>query len=530
MYPGSLTSRLHTLDRLLPRVVTPPALAGRYAADPCGYAAEVLHVNWWPVQQQIARLLCQPPYKVLVKASHGVGKTFLAAGIINWFYDTYHPSATITTAPTAMHVRDVLWREVRLQRGARAGFSGPSAPELKTAVDHYAKGFTSSKGEAFQGRHQKHMLFVFDEAVGVDAVYWEATRSMFQDGGNHHWLCIFNPTDTSSQAYQEEALGEGWHVVTMSALDHPNIRAALGGDLPPYPGAVSLAQVQEWLRDWCMPVPAGEQLPTDLEWPPQSGHCWRVGPLFEARVLGCWPSSTCGVWSDALFSSAESLLLRADPVVYPVEIGCDTARAGDDFTAMHVRCGPCSLHHERHNGWSTAQTLGRLKQLCREWSDWANRERGRTRPRVRPEDVLVKLDGDPLGAGIYDHAGGYAFALINAGGTARHPGHYPNMRSELWFNTVEQAGLGLVSLARLDLKTRRLLRRQAMTPVWKVHAAGGRVVERKEETKKRLGCSPDDLDALNLAYWPLAAFDRPRPVDDPRRTLGPKPRKKRSDR
>ena len=28
-----------------------------------------------------------------------------------------------------------------------------------------------------------------------------------------------------------------------------------------------------------------------------------------------------------------------------------------------------------------------------------------------------------------------------------------------------------------------------------------RVVEKKEETKKRLGRSPDDMDALNLAYY-----------------------------
>jgi hypothetical protein len=49
------------------------------------------------------------------------------------------------------------------------------------------------------------------------------------------------------------------------------------------------------------------------------------------------------------------------------EIGCDVARFGDDNTSLFVRRGPCGLHHETHNGWSTTQTAGRLKQLCGEW-------------------------------------------------------------------------------------------------------------------------------------------------------------------
>jgi hypothetical protein len=34
-------------------------------------------------------------------------------------------------------------------------------------------------------------------------------------------------------------------------------------------------------------------------------------------------------------------------------------------------------------------------------------------------------------------------------------------------------------------------------------SAGRRVVESKDETKKKIGCSPDDIDALNLAYSPV---------------------------
>ena len=51
-----------------------------------------------------------------------------------------------------------------------------------------------------------------------------------------------------------------------------------------------------------------------------------------------------------------------------------------------------------------------------------------------------------------------------------------------------------------------------------------RVVEKKEETKKRLGRSPDDMNALNLAYYEFG-FEAPYAVTVPvydERPLGPR--------
>ncbi|MFK5283148.1 hypothetical protein ACI3PL_26615, partial [Lacticaseibacillus paracasei] len=56
-------------------------------------------------------------------------------------------------------------------------------------------------------------------------------------------------------------------------------------------------------------------------------------------------------------------------------------------------------------------------------------------------------------------------------------------------------------LAKLDTATRQELKRQAMTPAYKLDSAGRRVVESKSDTKKKLGRSPDGMDALNLAYY-----------------------------
>src|SRR5207302_1651920 len=99
---------------------------------PAAYAREVMGLTPWHKQIEIAEKLRRPPYRVLVASSHSVGKTWTGAWLTNWWYDTRDPSAVITTAPTARDVCDLLWREIRLQRGARGGFKGTSAPHLES--------------------------------------------------------------------------------------------------------------------------------------------------------------------------------------------------------------------------------------------------------------------------------------------------------------------------------------------------------------------------------------------------------------
>jgi hypothetical protein len=70
---------------------------------------------------------------------------------------------------------------------------------------------------------------------------------------------------------------------------------------------------------------------------------------------------------------------------------------------------------------------------------------------------------------------------------------------------AELAGEGGIYLGRLDRKTRRRLKQQLMAPEWKLDLQGRRQVEAKDETKEKIGRSPDDADAMNLAYLPTPA-------------------------
>lgn len=463
----------------------------RYQHDPAAYAREVLGVDWYFRQVEIAVALRTPPYRVLVKACHNVGKTFLGGSLVNWFFDSFQPSVTLTTAPTARQVNDLLWKEVRVQRRGRGSFPGPKMPRLESAPNHFAHGFTAQDGESFQGHHAEHLFLLFDEAVGIAPVFWETGESMFA-GHGHAWLAIFNPTDVSSQAYVEELSG-GWHVISLTALEHPNIAAELAGLPPPYPSAIRLARLDTLIRKWCRPLDVGAPLATDIEWPPQSGAWWRPGPIAESRLLGRWPAgATNTVWSDGAFTNAAAVLLP-EPQDLPCEIGCDVARFGDDFTEIHVRRGPVSLHHEAVNGWGTDETAGRLKQLADQWGRHCGSE-GRS--------IAVKVDDDGVGGGVYDQRGDYAFIGVSGAEVAIESEGYPNRRSELWFSVAGRAERGELSLVRLHPPIIRELRRQALAPTWKLDNQGRRVVEPKADTKKRIKRSPDGLDALNLAYTP----------------------------
>jgi hypothetical protein len=466
-------------------------------SDPVEYARTVLKVQWWAKQVEIARALTQPPYRVLVKASHSVGKSHVAAGLVNWWYDRHDPGIVLTTAPTARQVRDVLWKEIRIQRRGRGGFPGPKIPRLESSPNHFAHGFTARDDAAFQGQHGPAVLIVLDEAVGVDASIWEAADSMTM-GVHYGIVALCNPTDASSEFYRREQSGL-WTVIHISCLDHPNIAAELAGHEPPYPSAIRLQWLRDRLAEWASPV-TGDPRPTDIEWPPGSGAYLRPGPLAEARLLGRWPSTGNGVWSDTLWSAAERSDLSPPPNAIP-EIGVDVARFGDDDTAIHVRWGPRSLHHEQHNGWSAAEICGRLRELCRQYATLATQHRPASATPIKPEQICCKIDQDGIGgAGIVDHAAGHNWIGISAASTSRHADDYPNVRSELWFSLAGRALGGSLDVSRLPDRPKQALRLEAMAPTYKLDAQGRRVVEPKADTKRRLGRSPDGMDAMNLAY------------------------------
>jgi hypothetical protein len=275
---------------------------------------------------------------------------------VNWWYDSFNPGAVFALGPRHDSLKDTVWAEVRLQRQRALvplpdHFIGPSAPEMRSSPDHWAKGLTAAKDASLTGRHLPRMLFVIEEACGVDPIFWRVVQTMFDPSLGHAQLCIFNPTDTTSQAYledQKETDGPGerrWHRFVLSALNHPNVLAELRGEEPPIRGAVSLKMIeQEWIPDWCEPIRPEDRLPTDVEWPPshvtgKPGNWYRPGPEFEARALGRWPSQGSGVWSDAIWEKCFQGGSPSYPLDTLPQIGCDCATGRGKISTASTPAG-----------------------------------------------------------------------------------------------------------------------------------------------------------------------------------------------
>jgi hypothetical protein len=468
----------------------------KYRGRPTDYCEQQLGVKLTPAQEQIARLLVEPPYKVLVRAGHNVGKSFIAACMVNWWFDSFDPGVCLTTAPTDRQVKDILWKEVRnLRTGVKSQvpkgvFPGPKACRMETTSGHFAHGFTARDGDRFQGQHSAAVFIVFDEAEGVAPIFWEAAEAML-GGGDFAFLGVYNPTAQSGPTADAERSGR-YHLITMSALDHPNIAAELQGNIPPYPSAIRLGRLREMLEQWSAPAAS----------PDVSGaiclgdRCYLPGPVARARLLGVRPTAGFNaVWPEWVFDQAVRRML---PEMGPLQIGCDVARFGDDFTAIHVRRGGVSLYHQSANGWSVADTSKRLQQVAFEHA---------ARVGVNPLRVPVAIDDVGVGGGVTDvlRADGWNAVGVNVARQAPDPEEYPNLRSALWFGLSEEAARGNVSFARLPQLVLADLRRELTAPTYTLDIRGRRQVESKDQTKERLKRSPDNADATLLAYTNVSA-------------------------
>lgn len=513
------------------------ALVERYAKyidDPVGFTKDVLQVELVPKQQEALRALIEPPYRALCPSGNTLGKSLMAACAVLWWFCTRSPCKIITTAPTKDEVELVLWSEIRtLAERAELNLDFmPRASKIWRASNDFAIGTTARSEEAFKGKHGPNQFFVFDEANAVDPEFWDAVETMFQPPG-HAWLCLFNPRNTSSRAFDEmNSTLRGrkgkheWHVVRMSAIDHPNIAAELKGEKAPIPDAVRIDWFERILYKNSQLVgcpvddPHKATLPTDILWPPidakdycertgQRPRWWRPGPKADVMLFGRFPrQGTNSVWSDGDWLAA--LREGLDPLplqLWIPEIGCDVAAQGDDNTAIHVRAGYSSLDHEEGNGWTGPQIMRKLKDIADYYAQWYNDENAKLplaqrMEKILPTDIPIKIDCDGIGTrdSEYMENEGYTVIRVGAGTKALDEKEFPNRRSELWFTTAEMARVDELDLSRLSAEVQDDCRRQFLSVTWSLDSRGRRVVMPKDEMRKLMGRSPDTADAINLSY------------------------------
>jgi phage terminase large subunit len=414
------------------------------------FVTDVLGASPEPWQCEALRLISEND-RLSIRAGHGVGKTTFIAWVVLWFMLTRFPFKIPITANSQDQLRDVVWPELRKWRDK---LPEPLKVEvevtaerlfLKAAPEAFAVARTASKDnpEALQGFHEDNLLFVIEEASGIEDIVFEVAQGALSTPGAKVVMCA-NPTRTSGYFYDtHHALRSRWKPMRVNSEDVPRARGHIEDIIAKYG---------------------------------KDSNAYRV------RVLGEFPDTE----DDAVIPLAlcEAAAAREiQTTSYRPVWGLDVARFGDDRTALCKRRGNTVLEPVKFwRGKDTMQVAGLVVQ---EWKD--------TDEDDRPSEILVDVIG--LGAGVVDRLLelGLPVRGVNVGEAAAVSDRYMRLRDELWFRARDW-------LAGNDVKLPpdEALIGELTGPKYRIESSGKIKVESKDDMKKRGLQSPDLADAFIL--------------------------------
>lgn len=437
----------------------------RSQRDPVWWIETVLGVELWSGQRNIARSV-RDHRQTAVRSCHGPGKTFIAAAISLWFLYVWPDSRVVTTATKWSQVKNLLWHEINGLHSRAPIAQGLGGTCLQTQLylpdGRYALGLSTRPGqeESFQGHHAPHILLLYDEASGIPEPVYEAGEGYMTTEGARK-LMIGNPTRAEGEfykAFHSERHQYACHHI--SAFDTP----AFTGE------AVSEQMLARLVSE---------------RWVEERRRRWEGTALWDVKVLGDFSKHADDtVISLGLVEEAQDRDIPPSPPDREAVVACDVARFGSDDTVISTLEGQKVEIREVYHGRDTMETAGRVKRIYDEL-------------RAGPGQARVVVDDTGVGGGVTDRLRelGVKVTAFNGAEEPLEPANYPNARSESWFRGAEV-------LERVSIPEDEQLAADLLAPRYKVDSQGRRVVEPKEETKKRLGRSPDHADSVLLLFAP----------------------------
>ncbi len=178
-------------------------------------------------------------------------------------------------------------------------------------------------------------------------------------------------------------------------------------------------------------------------------------------------------------------------------ICCDPAEFGNDKTVIMALEEGRVIDIEALRKKEPMETAGRIVRMRRKYNAG-----------------LIVIDSIGIGSGIRSRLGelGENVMGVNVGCKSDDPDNYRNLKAEIWMNAQEMFRENLVSLPDSD----ELIEDLASVK-YNVTSRGQVGIEKKEETIKRLGRSPDMGDAFVLGLYGLKGmpFDSVVEFDEP---------------
>lgn len=434
---------------------------------------------------------CNDPLFYATKAGHGVGKSADTAWIALWLMSTRPHFVGVVTANTKDQLTRKTWRELEVWR--RRCLTGHWFKYNATSMHHIAYKDTwridaipwsEHNSEAFAGMHNggRGQAMIFDEASGISDKIWEVAEGAMSDP-DAFWFVFGNPTKRSGRFYDcWNKFARRWTKFTVDA------RTAM---------AANKKRLAEMIEDWGL----------DSDY-------------VRVRVLGEFPLQDVATlipaeWLDRALLRTASGYERYRPIW-----GLDVARFGDDRSALAKR-------RQRHllepiifwQGLNLMQLCGRI---LAEWEECDVDD--------RPASICVDAIG--VGAGVVDRLNelasegkfeGTSIVGINVSESASIHDKFARLRDELWWtartwfekldcsmrNDVEKRDAWVLSEGSNEQELfdnpfpamRRSPITDELRDVLFSYLPNGKIkLEPKQDTKERLGRSPDGADAFVLTF------------------------------
>jgi phage terminase large subunit len=459
------------LDQNLDKEVSLEEAALYYLDHPVDWAADMLGITYDPWQAEGLNALVKSHF-VSVRSGHGVGKSCFMATTLLWFLTTHPFCKIIATAPTKEQLFDVLWAEcsrwIRESQSLSAIIQWTQEkiymkahPEEWWAVARTAEVRKLGKtglvvAESMQGRHAENMLYLLDEASGIDEAIMETVDGALTTE-NCYVVMAGNPTRPLGTFFDSHNTKRRlWHTIHVNSEDSPRVTQSF---------------ITRML-DKC------------------NGN--REDPLYLIRVRGEFPPAQHNQLYP-LYLIEKCCVNEVRGTDYDnVEIGVDVARYGGDNTVFCVRRGPQVIKIQQFPQQSTMETAGRVIQFIREY---------------RPS--AVKIDVVGVGAGVYDRLIElkYAECLPFSGGNSpQDKDRFVNLRAETHWNLRDLIEKNAIKLpGHLDKSTGHIVSDDSLVGqmtnlTYSFNSKGKILIESKEDLKKRGVKSPDRLDAVVMAF------------------------------
>ena len=416
------------------------------------------------------------PIRITRSSGHGIGKSTMAAWLVDWIMSTRPNCRGVVTANTFQQLTDKTWAAIA--RWTKLCITGHWF--IVTGERMYQRRFPESwfcsaqtcreeNSEAFAGQHaaDSTSFYLFDEASAVPDAIYNVAEGGLTDGEPMIFL-FGNPTRNTGRFYRA-TFGNEQHRWNHGCIDSRD--AAM----------TNKAQIQEWIDDY------GED-----------------SDFVRVRVRGMAPraSELQFIDSDRVWAAQQ----RPTPKQLddePLIAGVDVSGGGAAWNVCRFRRGtdarsipPIRIpgEHTRDRGVLVA----RLAEALRD-------------PRPSHRIAAMFIDS-AFGAAVAERLRALGFRNVhevNFGGPSLDR-HKANQRAYMWDKAKDWLLHGAIDPKDTKLET------DLTGPGYHLNTRNQLVIESKEAMAKRGLASPDDGDALVLTFAQPVAPAPPKKPAPPR--------------